>query len=128
MKKFDVIIIASILVVAGVFFGITKYKELYTKKNSNELYAYIYSQNKLYKAVNIGDNHSESIEIKGDFGKNVVKIHDNGVEVVEAECDDHICEKAGFKNKVGDLIVCLPNQLFIEIKGTQEADVDGTSK
>lgn len=128
MKKIDMIIIMIVLVLAGVFFGVNKYKQNYVEKNSNDLYAHIYVENELYKVVNISNGHSEEIKIKTDLGNNVVKIHDNGVEISEGDCDDHICKNTGVKNKAGDIIVCLPNQVFVEIKGNKEAAVDETSK
>lgn len=128
MKKLDKVIIISILLIAVIFFGVIKYRENNMKKNSNTLYAHVYVEEKLYKVINISDNHSEKIVVETDLGKNIIYIHDNGIEVVEANCDDHICKKMGFKREPGEIIVCLPNQVFIEIKGNQEADVDEVSK
>lgn len=128
MKKLDTIIVITILVLSGILLAITKFNEINIKKNNNTLYAHVYVKNKLYKVVNVSENHSESVEIKTDLGNNIIKIHDNGVEIVEADCDDHICEKTGFLNKAGGIIVCLPNQVVIEIKGPEEAALDGTSK
>ncbi|MFD3158345.1 NusG domain II-containing protein [Haloimpatiens sp. FM7330] len=127
MKKLDIIVVVSILLIAGIFLGFNKYKSIITKKNSSVIYAEISVKNKLYKKVPVSDNHKEVIKIETDLGKNIIKIHDNGVEMIEADCNDHICEYTGFIKEVGEIIVCLPHQVVVEIKGNTEGKVDEVS-
>lgn len=71
---------------------------------------------------------NQEIEIKTDKGKNIVWIHDNCVEMKEADCPDKYCVKQGKITKTRQNIVCLPHKVVVEIavsdntKGN-EADV-----
>ena len=39
-------------------------------------------------------------------------------------CRDHVCEKMGPISKNGEMIVCLPNEVFVQIEGGKEKEVD----
>ena len=77
---------------------------------------------------NISQAKKQEIEIKTDKGKNIVWIHDNCVEMKEADCPDKYCVKQGKITKTRQNIVCLPHKMVVEIavsdntKGN-EADV-----
>ncbi|NLV75428.1 MAG: NusG domain II-containing protein [Tissierellia bacterium] len=67
----------------------------------------------------------KTIPIKTEFGYNLIEIGDEKVRVIEADCPDQLDVKQGYISKVGEVIVCLPNRLVIEIKGLDEKrDVD----
>ncbi|MGO0916151.1 NusG domain II-containing protein, partial [Clostridioides difficile] len=44
------------------------------------------------------------------------KIHDKGVEIVDASCPDKVCVHTGFINKPSQSIVCIPNRVSIKAK------------
>jgi len=62
----------------------------------------------------------KQIPIQTEYGYNLVEIGDESVRVIEADCPDKIDVKQGTISKIGETIVCLPNKLVIEIKGTKE--------
>lgn len=67
----------------------------------------------------------KTIPIDTEFGYNLIEIGDEKVRVIEADCPDQLDVKQGYISKVGEVIVCLPNRLVIEIKGLdEERDVD----
>ena len=67
----------------------------------------------------------KTIPIETEFGFNLIEIGDKEVRVIEADCPDQLDVKQGYISKVGEVIVCLPNRLVIEIKGIEdERDVD----
>lgn len=45
----------------------------------------------------------------------LIIVEDGTIRVEENECPNHDCIKEGKKNKVGDVIVCLPNKIVIRI-------------
>lgn len=63
---------------------------------------------------------SESREIDLGFAKVVIK--NNSVSVSEVDCPDKICQNTGEISLKGDVIICVPNKLVVEINGG-EADV-----
>jgi len=69
----------------------------------------------------------KTIPIETEFGYNLIEIGDKKVRVIEADCPDQLDVKQGYISRPGEVIVCLPNKLVIEIKGIGddgEDDVD----
>ena len=67
----------------------------------------------------------KTIPIRTEYGYNLIEIGDEKVRVLEADCPDKLDVKQGYISKAGEVIVCLPNRLVIEIKDTDDQrDVD----
>lgn len=117
MTKGDKILIIIVIIISLLSLGFIKnsnarYKQKYISIQVNgEEYKKIIFDKKV-----IG----EQIPIETEFGYNLVEIGDGEVWVVEASCPDEIDVKQGKISKSGEIIVCLPNKLVIEIKGTDE--------
>ena len=123
MRKKDFILIFVVsLIIAGAF-GVNYFVNT---KNVDSIE--IYMDNKLYKTYDINDK--EEIKIKSKEGYNIVKIHDKGVEIIEASCPDKICIHQGFITKSSESIVCLPNKVHIKIttEDNHESEEDVISK
>ena len=123
MRKKDFILICVVsLIIAGAF-GVNYFVNT---KNVDSIE--IYMDNKLYKTYDINDK--EEIKIKSKEGYNIVKIHDKGVEIIEASCPDKVCIHQGFITKSSESIVCLPNKVHIKIttEDNHESEEDVISK
>ena len=123
MRKKDFILIFVVsLIIAGAF-GVNYFVNT---KNVDSIE--IYMDNKLYKTYDINDK--EEIKIKSKEGYNIVKIHDKGVEVIEASCPDKVCIHQGFITESSESIVCLPNKVHIKIttEDNHESEEDVISK
>lgn len=47
------------------------------------------------------------------------------VSVTESNCGDKVCMRTGKISKRGEAIICVPNKIIVEIKGSsKESDVD----
>lgn len=64
------------------------------------------------------------IEISRDDCTNLVLIHDGTVEMEYSSCKNQICVFTGAISRPGELIVCLPNQIIVEIEGSKEGGED----
>lgn len=118
MKKKDFIIILLVLLAMVGTFG---YNKLFNGKDGN--YAEIYIGEKLYGRYPL--NKDQTFEIDPHPGeKNIVYIHDGGIEVKEANCPDQICVKTNLIKKPGQSIICLPHKLNIKIVGNSNDSVD----
>nr|WP_307759933.1 NusG domain II-containing protein [uncultured Peptostreptococcus sp.] len=120
MKKKDIILIISVIIIAlGAILG----NKILNSGKSDRVEIYV--DNKLYKELPI--NEDKKIEINNGKGKNTVYIHDNGVEMLHANCPDKVCVRTGFVKKTGEGIVCLPHRVNIKIvsdnKDKKEHDV-----
>lgn len=61
-------------------------------------------------------------------GSNTVVIEGGKVRVSEASCPDQVCVRHGPTDQTADPIVCLPNQLVVQVVVPQtETQLDGVS-
>ncbi|MFA5570561.1 MAG: NusG domain II-containing protein [Sphaerochaetaceae bacterium] len=60
----------------------------------------------------------------GPVGTTTVEIKDHKVRVVDSDCRDKVCVAAGWIEKPGQWIICLPNDVFVLIEGKDEMEVD----
>lgn len=118
MKKRDLYLIIALLVVgAGAFL----FQKLTAKEGEQVV---ITVDGKLYQQLPLHETKELVIETK-NHGVNKVKIQDGVVKMTEATCPDQICVKHSAIHKTGEMIVCLPNEVVVEIKsqiGEEEID------
>lgn len=123
MKKNDLLIVILVLIVGSVFLLFNNLKS----SGGENLVAEIQINGEHYKTVDLTEE-MQLIDIKSKYGHNIVQISNNGAEMIESDCPNHVCEETGFINKPNEMIVCLPNRLSVEIKGFKKVDIDGISK
>lgn len=120
IKKLDIIIILLLLSMSFVPYF------LYSNKNKqgsgNNIYATITIDGEIYKVINLNENKDLEFMIKTSHGNNKVVVHDGGISIVEADCNDGVCVHQGVAKKRGDMIVCLPHKLIIEIGGADNGE------
>lgn len=74
-----------------------------------------------YKFSQITDE--KIVDIKTEFGHNTVVIEKNGAYVSYADCPDKVDVHSGRITKPGQIIICVPNRLSVQILG-DKTDVD----
>jgi hypothetical protein len=113
-KKWDIIIIILLICLSltpELIFGIMM------GKNYTGTYAEVTVDGKPYKKILLSEHRGEEeIEVKTKYGYNTIQIKDDSIGIIDSDCPDKICVKSGFISKPGDLSVCLPHKLMIEIK------------
>ncbi len=62
------------------------------------------------------ENIGKTFEIETKFGRNVIEVGDGEVWITEASCPDKLDIKQGKIDSNGQMLVCLPNRLIVEIK------------
>jgi hypothetical protein len=62
------------------------------------------------------------VTVTGALGRTVVEVKDGAVRIVESECYDRRCVRAGWVRKGS--IICLPNHIFVTVGegGSEEVD------
>ena len=64
-------------------------------------------------------SEDREVEISGaDGGVNLLVIRDGGARIEEASCPDRLCVGMGVIRRAGQSIICLPNQVVVEIVGS----------
>ncbi|WP_054743752.1 NusG domain II-containing protein [Cellulosilyticum ruminicola] len=57
--------------------------------------------------------------IKTEKGENVIAIENESIRMAKSDCSDHVCEQFGARSKPGQTIVCLPHQIYVEVRGNK---------
>lgn len=121
MKRYDYVIIVLVVAIALGSLGVLAIKP---RGDYSIKYVEISSENKLYKKIPLGSNTNEKITLKNKLGYNEIEISNGSVRILDADCPDKICIKDGAIREPGQILVCLPNKVVVEITGekTQEND------
>lgn len=68
-----------------------------------------------YKTYSLSTDREVTIKSHGNINKFIIK--DKKVQMICANCKNQVCVNSRAISKAGETIVCLPNQVVIEIKG-----------
>ncbi|NLK69780.1 MAG: NusG domain II-containing protein [Clostridiaceae bacterium] len=121
MKKLDVILIAFFLLIAMVLI-------LWINASSNEAgEIIIYKDGQEFASAPLNVEKTVIVEDQNG-GRNVVRIENGQVQVIEANCKDQICVHSRPAKKNGQAIICLPNKVVIEVRSTKINEIDGVSE
>ena len=120
LKKADIAIILLILIFSTAFY-------FYIPQQRGNR-AVIKLDGKLYREAPL--NVDSEIEIILGDGRhlNTLKISGGHAEMVFASCPDGLCKRQGKAGSAGEIIVCLPNRITVEILGNASSGLDGTAR
>ena len=117
MKKNDWILVAVILVLAGIGFLI------YTSSGKQTAgIVEVTVDVELFGTYSLRKEH----EIKINDTNHLV-IKDSQADMIEADCPDQICVDHMSISKNKETIVCLPNKVIVEIVGGEDAELDAVT-
>jgi hypothetical protein len=147
MKKGDIIIVlVSLGLMLSIFIGYRMYQKQFEgmdrfvevraynetskqveviyeiKLNANINTEVLVSEGKVISIIDKNKNPEETIDLDGIDRYNVIKIYNNGIEVIEADCDNQDDVRKGFTNRLFDVIICLPHRLEVEITAAEPVD------
>ncbi len=118
MTKWDKYLIVVVLLLS--FVGI--YFVKYYSTNGGNKYISIQVDGEEIKKISFGANMvGKTIDIETKFGYNKIEIGDGKVRVIEADCPDKLDVKQGWISNQGEVIVCLPNRMVVEIKSEKNS-------
>lgn len=111
MKKRDIILIASVLLVAlALLLVVELTKEegarVVIKVDGREIAEYTLSENGTYEL---------------NDGSNTLVIEDGKAYLIDANCPDKLCVHQGKISRTGEVITCLPNKLTVTVYGAEES-------
>lgn len=122
MKKRDLQIIIAVLVLA---LGGLVARSMWDRSDGPEDYVRIYVGSEEYKRVSLSD--PQIVVVERDDKYNEVEITDHSVKMKAANCDNQDCIHQGeitLENVdtriLGNWIVCLPNQVSIELVKSED--------
>lgn len=113
----------KILVLILLIISIGLYAFIAVRSGVNErLYISIQVNGKEIKKISLAGSEKKNYLIETEFGKNVIEYDENSVRVIEASCPDKLDILQGEISKSGEVIVCLPNRLVVELIGGEVDD------
>jgi hypothetical protein len=134
MKRNDIILIGSILLISLISFLVIKVQSGAAANNAGKV-AVVSINSKVAYQFPI-DNSKETKRVSFQFGGHTgyLDIKDGAVRMEEMDlkvCPQKICSDTGWINKPHQPIVCLPNKIVVDIEYTGNAAdpnaVDNTS-
>jgi hypothetical protein len=125
MKKMDFIIIVFLLLAAVIsIFALGVYRDRPVDSRVVEIKV----DGVLYESFEWIEGLEKEISIDTEFGINKIVIDKYGLYMEYSDCENQVCVLDGVINSPGEILVCLPHRLIIEIKGKRDGDdVDGFS-
>lgn len=117
-----IVVIASLIMLLIPFY-------YFRASEDDELYLIVQQDNQIVREVALADSYDSPIHftVEGPIGIHHIEINQGRVRV-EAPPDDplKICEKTGWIDRKGPVIICVPNRLSLWIESTN-SDIDGMS-
>jgi len=111
-SRFKLLTIADYIMVFIIMSGAMG-SYIYLQRNKSKLSAYIYYHNNLYGVYKL--SQEQIIKINDRCS---AQIMDHKIRMLEADCLDKRCIKQGWSDYMP--IICLPNQIVIEIKAENQ--------
>lgn len=118
LKKKDWVLIAIIIVVAGLAFFL---HNLLGVKGANCVVVKV--DGKIEGTYSLGED--QEISING--GTNTLVIKNNRAKMKEADCPDQLCVNQKAISKNNESIICLPNKVVVEVESSENSEFDAVS-
>ncbi len=118
IKRWDVIVIITLILLSFLPFAIFSYQFAGTSDEHSQYVAVISVDNEIVKQVTLtGNSGIETFTItQPDGDSNTIEVRDNRIRIKAATCPDQVCVRSGFLSKPGKTIVCLPHKVVIEVQ------------
>lgn len=123
IRKSDIILLVTLLILSfipeGIFWA-------YSKDDAQaKVVAVVTVDGKEYKTIPLtGHVGTDTFTIHTGAGYNEIRVHDESIGIVEADCPDQVCVHEGFLSRPGETSVCLPHKVMIEVRAADSADPD----
>jgi hypothetical protein len=113
MKKYDFIVIAAALAIAGIMCLF-----LYAPSGNSGAYVKIEIDGKTAETLPL-DEDAERV-FSTDLGTNTLVIKDGEAYISAADCPDKICVRHSKIHRNGESIICLPHKTVVTVIGAQD--------
>lgn len=127
MKKGDKIVAIILLIIVVITLSATLIYKNSVKGSEN--IAVIKRSGKILKTIDLNKVvKPEQFTLKTENGDyNTIAVKHNSIRIIDANCPNKLCVKSGWISKPGDIIVCLPFKLIININAGSNGEVDGVT-
>jgi len=114
MKRNDLILCIFILLLVLFLFGFYLIQQSRSFENKR---VEIFYRGEMVESFRLGSERFADFSFEGRLGTVRVEIREYRVRVVEETSPRNLCSRQGFIQRVGEIIICLPNEVFVRING-----------
>lgn len=106
----------ALCITAAAIFLVSAAACIYLLTRPKSCVVEIISGGEVLYTLDLSKEPDRDIVVEYEGRRNVIRIEDHDIFMLEAECPDHTCIRTGRLRKSGVPIVCLPNKLMIRRK------------
>ena len=121
MNKKDLMLTAAILLLAGIFAAV-----FYLQPHKKAVLVTATVDGEAFGSWDLSEDLE--VDIDTQYGHNHLSIRDGHAQVTEADCPDGLCMYQGEIRERGEMNVCLPHHLIVEVLTEGDEGYDGLSK
>lgn len=120
-KKLDLLIVI-VIAVFGLSLLIVNFLNIFYLNYQGNKVLTIYKDGKLEKTFSFSEEFNKTYTINTQYGYNILEIKNGEAYIKDSDCTSKLCVEKGKINSIGDLIICLPHKLVIQIEGENQID------
>jgi len=124
VKKGDIMVIAGVLLAALLGLVVLAWPH---SAGAQGVCAEVYLAGELVQSIALAAGEQE-IRLESAAGYNLLHLGPQGVRILEADCHNQDCVRAGLKTAPGAMIACLPHRLLILLTGLKDGDLDAIAR
>lgn len=113
LKRGDVVLIAIVLAAVAAFAVLQGAPALADADGDAAGWAVVQNAEGFYQELPLSED--TRLEVTCAEGSNTVVVSGGAVQVEEADCKNQVCVQAGAVNRAGDVIVCLPHRMVVQV-------------
>lgn len=121
--KGDLIIMGSILILAGIFFLVNVIRD----RQSEGGEVLVIRDGAVTASYPLSENMTIPLWDEEGTHYNLLMIKEGSAQISDANCPDRICVRSRAIGRDGESIICLPHSLVISIRSERERDVDAVT-
>ncbi|WP_018753008.1 NusG domain II-containing protein [Paenibacillus sanguinis] len=114
LKRGDVLLMIVLVLAGSIWLGFRQEMESRQTYDPATLSAEIQVDGELYRSVPL-DEGEQTIDIATSYGRNTLKVFDEGIQMVFADCPKKISMQMGFISRPNETIICVPNRVYVQI-------------
>lgn len=124
MKKNDIFLLILYIVLTIGMTGYVVKDKMDAKASALE----VYSDGKIVKTIS-WPAADQTFKVQNESGYIEIQIKAGKVSVIDADCHDKVCVNTKAIDQGGEMIVCLPHKLYVQIKkANSNTELDGFSQ
>lgn len=118
-SRFDIVLVGLILAVAtGSILWVSR---THSRQSSGSATALVYQRDVLLKEIKLGKERTVTFP---DNMEMEIEAKEGRIRIVKSDCPRKICMNTGWIRHSGQVIVCVPNSVLIEIKSSGSPFLD----